>query len=106
MSPAAWGDPIDHPIVPEESESLPAEIDLGGGFKLRLAPDAFRKIMHSPQITAAVQQRGEAIGNYANATVITEGAQYEFVMSTNPDTTRTRTIRPSLHLRRALSSTA
>lgn len=75
---------------PEGSEHLPHEIDLGGGIKLRIHPDYFRMIMHTPEITARVDERCEAITEEANALAIKEGAEYYYFVSNNPANIRAR----------------
>jgi hypothetical protein len=71
-------------------EYLPDTIDLGGGIKLRINPEAFKMIMHTPEITAQVQARCEAIAEEANRLAIRDGAQYTYQVSNNPDNIRAR----------------
>jgi hypothetical protein len=89
---SAWGEVAE--IVVEDAEGgsdhLPSEIDLGGGMKLVLSPDAFRTIMHSAEITAKVAQRAAQICDTANSMAVVEGAEYIYTVSSNPDNIRAR----------------
>jgi len=67
-----------------------SEIDLGGGFKLKLSTDMFRQIMHTPSITEAVHERCEELCNACNALAVTPGAIYVYQVSTNPSNIRAR----------------
>lgn len=71
-------------------ESSYGDIDLGGGIKLRIPPEFFRIIMHSPQITAAVAQRCEEIASTANSMAVLPEAEYEVYVSNNPENIRAR----------------
>lgn len=71
-------------------ESMPPSWDLGGGIVLQINPDYFRMIMHSPEITAMVDQRCEEITNEANAAAITKGAIYVYQVSNNTENIRAR----------------
>jgi hypothetical protein len=91
-SAAAWGEASGEDNIDDGpgGESMPSEIDLGGGIKLKIAPDMFRQIMHSPEITSGVQQRCQEISDTANGMAITEGAVYTFQVSNNSDNIRAR----------------
>lgn len=69
---------------------FPGEIDLGGGFKLKLVPDMFRQVMHSGGITSAVEQRCQQLTDLCNSLAITAGAVYTYTVSTNPTNIRAR----------------
>jgi hypothetical protein len=71
-------------------EHLPDSIDLGGGIMLRINPEFFKMIMHSPEVTAQVDARCEAIAEEANSIAVRKGAEYGYVVSNNPDNLRAR----------------
>ena len=71
-------------------ETLGNEIDLGGGIKLRIHPEVFRLIMHTPEITARVAHRCAQMCESANNQAVIEGAEYIFVVSNNPANIRAR----------------
>jgi hypothetical protein len=90
---AEWGEAGHGEDVEEEtshSATLPREIPLGGGMKLVISPDAFRSIMHTPEIEAQVQQRCQELVEMANALAVEEGAVYIQFVSNNPDNIRAR----------------
>ena len=65
-------------------------IELGGGIRLIIDPDVFRKIMHTAEITARVTARCRAISDAANELAVLSGARYKFVVSDNPENIRAR----------------
>lgn len=77
-------------IEPEEHEGLPDHIDLGGGMKLVISPDAFRTIMHTPEITALVEERCQNICDAANSAAVKDGAEYVYFVSNNQNNIRAR----------------
>lgn len=91
MNMAEWGESGEGiEIEGQGHNSLPREIDLGGGFKLVISPDAFRTVMHTPEITAQVQQRCQELAETATAMATVEGAEYTYFVSNNPDNIRAR----------------
>lgn len=92
----AWGDEPDPENMSMEldeqspTEKLPTEIEVGVGIKLKIHPDAFRYIMHKPEITAMVDERGREIAEEANALAQTEGAEYVWWLSPNEENIRAR----------------
>jgi hypothetical protein len=92
----AWGDEPEPENMSAEldeqapTEKLPAEIEVGIGIKLKIHPDAFRYIMHQPEITAMVDERGRAIAAEANELAQTEGAEYIWWLSPNQENIRAR----------------
>jgi hypothetical protein len=95
---AAWGHAgIEEELPSEEHDGLavPGPIDLGGGFTLVFNPEAFRKIMHTAEITAQVEERAAAITEEANRLAITVGARYAYTVSNRPENIRARArVRP------------
>jgi hypothetical protein len=89
---AAWGEgaAAAGEVASVTEGGFPGEIDLGGGFKLKLVPDMFRQIMHTAGMTAAVQARCEELTNLCNELAITAGAVYTYTVSTNPNNIRAR----------------
>lgn len=92
---AAWGEGEAAGAAAESVTSVteggfPGEIDLGGGFKLKLVPDMFRRIMHTASMTAAVEQRCQQLTDVCNDLAITAGAVYIYTVSTNPTNIRAR----------------
>jgi hypothetical protein len=89
---AAWGEgEVAGESVSSPTEGgFPGELDLGGGITLKLSPDMFRRIMHDPQITAAVDQRCQEVTDLCNSLAITPGAVYTYTVSTNPNNIRGR----------------
>lgn len=95
---AAWGeesDPTSEGLVAEleeqrPSEYLPQKIEVGLGIYLWINPDVFRRIMHNPEIEAAVEDRGQELVAAANSMSIVPGAEYVWWHSTNPDNIRAR----------------
>lgn len=89
---AAWGEgeAAAGEVASVTEGGFPGEIDLGGGFKLKLVPDMFRQVMHSTRITAAVQARCEELTDLCNSLAITAGAVYTYTVSTNPNNIRAR----------------
>lgn len=77
-------------LEPEEGEGVPREIDLGDGFRLVMSPDWFKKMMHSAEITAMVEQRCSELADMANSMAIVEGAEYIYFVSNNTDNIRAR----------------
>lgn len=80
-------------IEPHGSESLPFEIPVvgyEGQIVLRIHPEYFRMIMHSPEVTAQVDQRCEEITDVANSLAVKEGAEYYYFVSNNPANIRAR----------------
>jgi hypothetical protein len=71
-------------------EHMPGEIPLGGGVNLRINPEYFRMIMHTPEITAMVDQRCEEITQEANSLAIKDGAEYVYQVSNNTENIRAR----------------
>jgi hypothetical protein len=71
-------------------ETMPVSWDLGGGIVLQINPAYFRMIMHTPEITAMVDQRCEELANEANSLAIKEGAEYIYQVSNNPANIRAR----------------
>jgi hypothetical protein len=71
-------------------ESMPVSWDLGGGIVLRINPDYFRMIMHSPEVTAMVDQRCEELCNEANSIKIIDAAEYVYQVSNNQSNIRAR----------------
>ena len=99
MSMGAWGggDGGGESDGPESIETGPGSepsggevINLGGGIRLMIHPDVFRKIMHTPEITARVAERCKAISDAANELSIVRGARYKFTVSDNPENIRAR----------------
>ncbi|WP_156298040.1 hypothetical protein [Mycobacterium paragordonae] len=60
-----WGEPeTDH------GDHIPGgEHDLGGGHKMVLNPEAFKALLHSPEVIAAITARTNAIRDDANSLV-------------------------------------
>jgi hypothetical protein len=73
---------------PDEMMSL--AIGYEGGIVLRIHPDYFRMIMHTPEITAMVDQRCEELATAANGIAVKEGAQYVYQVSNNENNIRAR----------------
>jgi hypothetical protein len=71
-------------------ESMPPFFDLGGGIYLRINREWFRKLMHTPEITAEVDRRCEAIATAANGIAVKEGAEYVYQVSNNENNIRAR----------------
>lgn len=89
---AAWGEgaAAAAEVASVTEGGFPGEIDLGGGFKLKLVPDMFRQIMHTATMRSAVQARCEELTNACNELAITAGAVYTYTVSTNPTNIRAR----------------
>ena len=91
---AAWGE--GESMAGEElsvdyaAEDTSGSIDIGFGMRLVITPDAFKMIMHMPEITAKVTERCEELTAAANSLAVTEDAEYAFVVSNNPDNIRAR----------------
>jgi hypothetical protein len=58
----AWGDG-----ELEGSESLPGEMDLGGGHRLQINAAVFRQFLNSPPVQAAVAARGAELAEAAKS---------------------------------------
>ena len=71
-------------------EHMEGMIDLGGGIVLRIHPDYFKMIMHTPEITAMVDQRCEELAQEANSLAIKDGAEYVYQVSNNTNNIRAR----------------
>jgi hypothetical protein len=71
-------------------EHLPGSIPLMPGVELRIHPDYFRMIMHSPEITAAVTERCVDITSEANEQKVRPEAVYDYMVSNNTDNIRAR----------------
>jgi hypothetical protein len=104
MTVPAWGD---EPDISDElsafdqqpDEMLRADIVIGLGIKLKIAPDAFRRIMHTTVITAMVAERCEELADTANALAVINGARYTYVVSNRPENIRARgRVRPDNYL--------
>lgn len=88
---AAWGDEDGESVDDGENHSsLPSAIDLGGGMRLVIPPEAFRTIMHTPEITSVTQERCEELADMANSLAVIEGAKYTYSVSNNPENIRAR----------------
>ena len=94
MSMGAWGEGEGGGSESVEegpgSEHSGEVIELGGGIRLIIDPDLFRKIMHTPEITAQVAARCEQIADAANELAVVRGAEYTFVVSNRPENIRAR----------------
>jgi hypothetical protein len=77
-------------LTPETTEHLPTEMDLGDGFKLVLAPDAFHRIMHSTYATEVVRRRCQELTEAANSLAVVDGAEYLYRVSDNAANERAR----------------
>jgi hypothetical protein len=93
----AWGELTNYDFAAEsvtddmqEGEYLPDSIDIGGGMRLVISKKWFRDIMHSPEITARVADRAEAIATEANSLAVVEGAEYTYFVSNRPENIRAR----------------
>jgi hypothetical protein len=74
----------------QASEHLPERIEVGLGIYLVIHPDAFRRIMHNPEIEAMVDERGRELAEEANALAVIPDAQYVWWHSDNMENIRAR----------------
>lgn len=80
----------DEELQPEDPESMPHRMSIGGGFELVMHPDWFRVVMHSPEITAHVDDRCQAMCDMANSLKVEEDAVYIYFVSNNYQNIRAR----------------
>lgn len=104
-----WGDTSDSDGVFGD-ESAPNG-DLGDGHFIRINEDAWRALLHHPQVVAALQQRAQDIADFANGTIgmdqraierLTEqdpGDPYQVSVQNDPNTARARAkVKPKTEL--------
>lgn len=89
----AWGEPTTPPT--QGGSVTSGKIDVGHGHTLKFNTDAVNALLQGPLMQAGITKRAQQVVDEANANVITEGAQYETVMSTNADGQPTASVQPA-----------
>ena len=77
-------------LEPEEPESINTEITLIPGVKWVISPEWFKILMHSPQITAQVEERCSVLAETANSMAVIDTADYTYYVSNNSENIRAR----------------
>lgn len=89
----AWGD---GDSASGGGASVPAELDLGDGHSMSLNPEVFRRLLHRPEVVAAITARAHGVADAANSLAVHIGRpgrpapKYGVRVQDDPESARAR----------------